>query len=119
MAMSVKMDEKEAKAIMLASNLKPLEPYPGGAKPWKCKCLKCGKTVTPRLKLIKNGVGGCKYCGRVKAGLSWPLCAEAVATSHRDFGRLTILLSQRFHIFHDRTWCFCRVFALEVTNIEC
>ncbi len=68
--MSVKISSIEAKALMLAARLKPLEPYPGGANPWKCKCLVCGKTVNPRLKVIKKGGGGCKYCGRVKAGLS-------------------------------------------------
>lgn len=70
MGMSVKMGDREAKELMLAANLKPLEPYPGGATPWKCKCLVCGKTVSARLKVIKRGDGGCKFCGRVKAGLS-------------------------------------------------
>lgn len=55
---------------MLAAKLRPLEQYPGGAKPWKCKCLVCGKTVNSRLKVVKRGGGGCKYCGRIKAGLS-------------------------------------------------
>ena len=70
MGMSVKMGDREAKELMLAANLKPLEPYPGGANPWRCKCLVCGKTVSARLKGIKRGEGGCKFCGRVKAGLS-------------------------------------------------
>jgi hypothetical protein len=64
------MDSSEAKEIMLAAKLKPLEPYPGGANPWKCKCLVCGQQVTPRLKAVKKGNGGCKFCARVKAGLS-------------------------------------------------
>jgi hypothetical protein len=68
--MSVKMGDSEAKELMLAANLKPLEAYPGGANPWKCKCLVCGKTVNARLKIVKRGGGGCKFCGRVKAGLS-------------------------------------------------
>jgi hypothetical protein len=68
--MSVKMGDQEAKELMLAANLKPLEPYPGGAFHWKCKCLVCGKTVSATLKVIKRGGGGCKYCGRIKAGLS-------------------------------------------------
>jgi hypothetical protein len=68
--MSVKVSDSEAKALMLAANLKPLEPYPGGANPWKCKCLVCGKTVKARLKTVKTGGGGCRFCARVKAGLS-------------------------------------------------
>jgi hypothetical protein len=68
--MSVKLSNTEAKKLMLAAKLKPLETYPGGATPWKCKCLVCGKTVNARLKVVKRGGGGCKFCARVKAGLS-------------------------------------------------
>jgi hypothetical protein len=59
----------EAKAIkaMNAKDLEPLEPYPGGSKPWKCRCLKCGQTVFPRYSSIKRGQGGCIFCaGKVQ-----------------------------------------------------
>ena len=49
--------------VMMKANLKPLEPYPGGSTSWKCKCLKCGKEVSPKYHNIKSGDGGCKYCG--------------------------------------------------------
>ena len=49
--------------LMLKSNLEPLEKYPGGKKSWKCKCMKCGKNVSPKYADIRNGDGGCKYCG--------------------------------------------------------
>jgi len=48
--------------VMMKANLKPLEPYPGSKKPWKCKCLKCGKEVSPKYGDINMGYGGCKYC---------------------------------------------------------
>jgi hypothetical protein len=48
---------------MKAANLEPLEPYPGGKTKWKCKCLKCGEIVYPKYGDIKQGDGGCKYCG--------------------------------------------------------
>jgi hypothetical protein len=49
--------------IMLNAQLEPLEPYVNAQKPWKCKCLKCGKIVTPRFGGISAGIGGCKFCG--------------------------------------------------------
>jgi hypothetical protein len=68
--MSVKLKGSKAITLMLEAKIKPLEPYPGGAVPWKCKCLVCGNIIKPRLKSIKRGGGGCKYCGRIKAGLN-------------------------------------------------
>jgi hypothetical protein len=49
--------------IMLNAQLEPLEPYVNAQKPWKCKCLKCGRVVKPRFGGISAGVGGCKFCG--------------------------------------------------------
>ena len=59
----VKNDEEEATAVMRAADLEPLVPYPGAKKPWKCKCLTCGRIVTPEWTNIDQGQGGCAYCG--------------------------------------------------------
>lgn len=48
--------------VMLDAQLFPREPYKGNAVHWKCKCLKCGKEVSPKYSDIKQGDGGCKYC---------------------------------------------------------
>ena len=48
--------------MMLAANLKPLEPYSGVDKPWKCKCLNCDREVSPRYASVRNGKNGCAYC---------------------------------------------------------
>lgn len=53
----------EPKKLMLLSQLQPLVDYPGTSKPWKCLCLKCGNEVSPRHSDVKQGDGGCKYCG--------------------------------------------------------
>jgi hypothetical protein len=42
--------------------LKPLESYPGTAKPWKCECLRCGSIVKPRLNSLDRSVYGCAVC---------------------------------------------------------
>ena len=64
--MSVKLSNSEAKELMLASKLKPLEPYPGSGKPWKCRCQVCKSICTPTLGNIRQGRGGCAKCGKSK-----------------------------------------------------
>ena len=59
-----RIDPEVAEKVMLNADLKPLEPYTNAHTKWKCKCLKCGKTVYPRLVSINQGRGGCEFCGR-------------------------------------------------------
>ena len=59
------VNPEEAVALMRFNNLEPLEPYKNTMKPWKCKCLRCGKLVTPRHASLQKGSGGCKYCAKV------------------------------------------------------
>lgn len=50
---------------MRAALLEPVEPYPGKNKrPWLCRCLRCGKEVSPNYNSIQRGQGGCKWCAR-------------------------------------------------------
>jgi recombinational DNA repair protein (RecF pathway) len=56
------VEPEDAVALMRLNYLEPLEPYKNTGTPWKCKCLKCGKTVTPRHNSVQGGAGGCKYC---------------------------------------------------------
>jgi hypothetical protein len=51
---------------MRAAKLEPLEPYPTSQKPWRCKCLRCGREVTPAYTQIQRGQKGCVYCGGKK-----------------------------------------------------
>lgn len=57
------LNQEQINTIMLNAQLEPLEPYVNAQKPWKCKCLKCGRTVKPRFGGISAGIGGCKFCG--------------------------------------------------------
>jgi len=57
-----KVDPKEAIKVMKAQNLKPLEPYPGNKRGWKCLHTKCGNIVYPRFNSIQQEQGGCKFC---------------------------------------------------------
>ncbi len=56
--------QAQAKKIALKKNLKPLEPYVGSNKKWKCKCLKCGKTSSPNFVAIRDGKYGCLWCAK-------------------------------------------------------
>jgi hypothetical protein len=61
-AKSMMLSEKEAIARLKKLKLKPLENYPGTAKPWKCECLRCGSVVKPRLNYLDRSVYGCAVC---------------------------------------------------------
>lgn len=47
---------------MTESLLEPLEDFPGGKINWKCRCVRCARTVFPRFNNIDQGWGGCGYC---------------------------------------------------------
>ncbi len=57
-----KVDVKDAKKLMLKNGLSPLEPYPGAAKKWKCRCETCKRVVTPMYTSVQGGQGGCRFC---------------------------------------------------------
>jgi hypothetical protein len=58
-----RISQDAAIASMKKAKLRPLEPYTNSNTKWKCECLKCGKTVYPRLISINQGRGGCEFCG--------------------------------------------------------
>lgn len=60
--MAQRINAEEAVKIMIAAGLKPLVVYPGYDNPWKCKCEKCGREVSPRFHGVKGEGKGCKYC---------------------------------------------------------
>jgi hypothetical protein len=55
-------DPKEAFEVMLLSGVTPLVPFPGTNRPWLCRCEVCGREVTPRHTLVRDGVGACVFC---------------------------------------------------------
>jgi len=61
-----KVDPEEAREFMKSKGLTPLEPYKRADGPWKCRCIKCLKTVTPAYSAVRQGQGGCVYCAGKK-----------------------------------------------------
>jgi len=57
----LRLTDAAAVARMRAAGAEPLEPYPGASVSWRCRCMKCGRTITPRVsKVLVHGV--CGYC---------------------------------------------------------
>jgi hypothetical protein len=64
--LAIRTKDSEAIEIMKASGLKPLEPFKSSGTPWKCRCMKCKREVTPRLSMVKSNKSGCAYCAGVR-----------------------------------------------------
>jgi hypothetical protein len=57
------LDPSEMRDFMISKNLMPLEPFKTTNSPWRCRCLKCGRSVTPSLTGLRHrDQGGCLYC---------------------------------------------------------
>lgn len=63
-----KLNLQAAVDLRIEAGVIPLEEYPGSAKHWKSKCLKCGAIVWPQHSSIKQnpGSGGCNPCAKVQ-----------------------------------------------------
>lgn len=57
-----KVDAKDAVAFFKSRDLAPLIPFPGARKPWKSRCLKCDRVVSPQYSSVKSGQGSCRFC---------------------------------------------------------
>ena len=57
------VDENEAKTQMKSSGFLPLVAYPGSNTPWRMRCKKCKKEVSPTYSNVKKGIG-CKFCSK-------------------------------------------------------
>lgn len=52
-----------AEAYMIeVKGLVPLVPYAGNHRPWKCRCQRCGREVSPTFANAKAAAEACKYC---------------------------------------------------------
>lgn len=48
--------------IFREHGLEPLVPFVNSHTAWKAKCMKCGKTVSPKLAMVKSKNSGCAFC---------------------------------------------------------
>jgi len=57
-----RVPESDARAVMEAAGLLPLDPYTAAIARWRCKCLQCGREVVPSYHNVRKGQLGCLYC---------------------------------------------------------
>ena len=83
---SKRLTTEETTPIMLAANLRPLEPFVGARESWRCECLLCGSTVFPTYNGIQQGEGGCKECGRKAASAKTRVPFEVASEIMKSMG---------------------------------
>ena len=63
----VVLGEKYISDVLKKLKLKPEEDFPGTSLPWKLRCLRCNRIVTPRFTHLTRkdrNVGGCIFCSK-------------------------------------------------------
>ena len=61
-----KLSDKEALDILVKAGFTPLEPYVNSDTPWKSKCVKCERILSPTVHVLKTKKSGCAFCNGVK-----------------------------------------------------
>ncbi len=56
------ISDSEARRVMRAAGFEPLVPYEKSSVPWKSRCLRCKKVVTPSFNNVKTKGVACPYC---------------------------------------------------------
>jgi hypothetical protein len=75
--------EEEAVGEMMAARLRPVEPFPGVATPWRSVCLTHGHEVSPQLSSVRQG-RGCNRCGYIEAARKMQIPADEAAAAMRE-----------------------------------
>ena len=60
--MTKRINEEDARAVMLAADFQPNVPYQSSGTPWAGVCLKCGQPGSPKYSNVQQGRGACAYC---------------------------------------------------------
>lgn len=66
--MKIRLSEAKALEKLKEYNLEAIDAYEKSDVKWKCRCLRCGEIVYPKLKNLQRGDGGCYKCGKKIAG---------------------------------------------------
>jgi len=63
---TLQVSAKQARALFLKNDLKPLEVYVDTMKPWRSRCLRCKKIVSPNYNKVRVRGHQCGYCSENK-----------------------------------------------------
>jgi hypothetical protein len=83
------VDPADAARTVKAAGMTPLGLYPGASRPWRCRCVRCGREVRPRYAAVVKG-SGCRYCAQDNAGQARRLDAQQTATVMRGVGMVPL-----------------------------
>ena len=102
----------QALATMRAAGLEPLEPYRSANAAWRCRCLRCGRDVSPSRTGILGGKR-CRYCGVESAASKRQVEPKAAAAVMRQAG---LLPAEPYPGYNDLPWkCKCATCGRIVT----
>jgi hypothetical protein len=103
----------DAVRVMNSAGLVPLEEYPGVHSPWKSRCVKCEKVVSPYFVSIQRG-SGCRFCAPYGIDLKKPailywithpeLKASKIGIGQASSDRIEIHLSYGWNLV--RIWSY-------------
>ena len=54
--------DEAAVDYMKGRGLEPLQKFPAVTRKWSCLCMRCLRTVNPKLGDVRRNPGGCKWC---------------------------------------------------------
>ncbi len=100
------LDAADAVQVMNAAGLRPLEPYPGSAVPWRSHCEVCRNEVTPRWSNVRHRGRGCVFCaawGTDYSALAVLYLIEDTARHVRKIG-IAGLTTTRLAVWGRRGW---------------
>lgn len=112
----LKLSEKKAISVMQKGGLRPLTPYVNANKPWKCRCLECGRTISPSLNAVRDG-GGCRYCA--ESGFKLNLPSYLYLVTHQGVGAHKVGIANkdrrvdRLRRLNNYGWKTCEVWDFE------
>ncbi len=100
------VDADEAVQIMNAAGLRPLEPYPGSALPWRSHCEVCRNEVTPRWANVRHRGRGCIFCAAWGIDYSAPAVLYLIEDTARHVRKIGIagLTTTRLAVWGRRGW---------------
>jgi hypothetical protein len=81
-------DSEITELDMREAGYEPLEPDRGAARPWRCRHMPCGNTVTPRLDKFRRGEGCCAHCASYGFNLTKP--AIVYVLHHERLGAVKV-----------------------------
>lgn len=89
---------------MKSLGVTPLVPYPGGKKPWKCRCMKCKNIVFPRWDDVGQGQGACSNCADYGLNYSLPGYLYLITSTKLKSHKIGIANSYKSRNYDDRMY---------------